>query len=177
MRAAGSGHRSPPVESWNPALCGTIDIRIGRDGVWFHEGRPIARPRLAKLFAALLRKDDDGVTYLVTPHEKLAITVDDAPLVAVDHAARPTDQGEVLVLRTSMGDVVEVGDANPIRFMLEAGSHGIKPYVTVRGRIEAVLNRATTIALFNDERFVDFDGATPVMRSGLHTFTIPPAPG
>ncbi|MBO6673634.1 MAG: DUF1285 domain-containing protein [Rhizobiales bacterium] len=173
--AAGSGKRTPPVERWNPELCGAIDIRIAADGTWFHEGRAIQRTRLAKLFSSLLRKDGDGVTYLVTPHEKLAIQVDDAPLVVVDYAAKQGLDGEVLVLRTSMDDVVEVGADHPVRFALEVGSEGVKPYVLVRGRIDALLNRATTIALLNDERFVDLDGQTPVLRSGAAIFPVLPA--
>lgn len=174
MFAAGSGRRMPPVERWNPDLCGTIDIRIASDGTWFHEGRPINRTRLAKLFSSLLRKDEDGVTYLVTPHEKLAITVDDAPLLVVDHAAKSSADGDVLVLRTNMGDVVEVDADHPLRFALEVGSDGLKPYVLVRGRIEALLNRATTAALLTDERFTDFDGDDPLVRSGAHFFKIMP---
>jgi uncharacterized protein len=173
--AAGSGKRTPPVERWNPELCGTIDIRIAADGTWFHEGRAIQRTRLAKLFSSLLRKDEDGVTYLVTPHEKLAITVDDAPLVVVDYAIKQGPDGDVLVLRTSMDDVVEVGRDHPMRFALEVGSEGVKPYVLVRGRIEALLNRATTIALLNDERFVDLDRQKPRLRSGAATFPVLPA--
>lgn len=173
--AAGSGKRTPPVERWNPELCGRIDIRIAADGTWFHEGRAIQRTRLAKLFSSLLRKDDDGETYLVTPHEKLAITIDDAPLVVVDYAAKQAPDGEVLVLRTSMDDVVDVGPDHPMRFALEVGSEGVKPYVLVRGRIEALLNRATTIALLNDDRFVDLNGQTPLLRSGAATFPVLPA--
>jgi hypothetical protein len=173
--AAGSGKRTPPVERWNPELCGTIDIRIAADGTWFHEGRVIQRTRLAKLFSSLLRKDEDGVTYLVTPHEKLAITVEDAPLVVVDYAIKQGPDGNVLVLRTSMDDVVEVGRDHPMRFALEVGSEGVKPYVLVRGRIEALLNRATTIALLNDERLVDLDRQKPRLRSGAATFPVLPA--
>jgi hypothetical protein len=170
--AAGSGKRTPPVERWNPELCGTIDIRIAADGTWFHEGKPIQRTRLAKLFSSLLRKDEDGVTYLVTPHEKLAITVEDVPLVVVDYAVKRGPDGDVLVLRTSMDDVVEVGRDHPMRFALEVGSQGVKPYVLVRGRIEALLNRATTNALLNDERFVDLDRQKPRLRSGAATFPV-----
>lgn len=174
LYAAGTGKRSPPVERWNPPLCGSINIRIAPDGTWYHEGGAIHRTRLAKLFSSLLRKDEDGVTYLVTPKEKLAIEVDDAPLIAVDYAAKPTPDGDVLVLRTAMDDVVEVDADHPVRFALEDGSDGIKPYVLVRGRIEALLNRSTTMALFTDERFVDFEGEEPVLRSGAARFSIVP---
>lgn len=174
MFAAGSGRRLPPVERWNPTSCGSIDIHIAADGTWFHEGRAISRTRLARLFSTLLRKDEDGVTYLVTPKEKLAISVEDAPFVVVDHAARPGPDGDVLVLRTSMGDVVDVDSEHPMRFALEVGSDGLKPYVLVRGRLEGLLNRATTMALLADERFTDFNGDDPLVRSGAQTFVIAP---
>jgi len=176
LRSVAPGKRQPPVELWEPALCGSIPMRIAADGTWYHEGRPIRRKSLARLFACLLRKDEDGVTYLVTPQEKLAIEVEDAPLVVVDYAAKPTGDGDILVLRTAMDDVVEVDAAHPMRFALEDGSDGLKPYVLVRGRIEALLNRAVTMALLNDERFVDLLGEAPVLRSGSHRFVIAPAP-
>lgn len=174
LRSVAPGKRQPPVELWEPALCGSIPMRIAADGTWYHEGRPIRRKALARLFSCLLRKDEDGVTYLVTPQEKLAIEVEDAPLVVVDYAAKPTGDGDILVLRTAMDDVVEVDAAHPMRFALEDGSDGIKPYVVVRGRIEALLNRAVTMALLNDERFVDLVGEVPVLRSGVHRFVIAP---
>jgi hypothetical protein len=176
LRSVAPGKRQPPVEQWNPPFCGTIAMRIAADGSWHHEGRPIRRQSLARLFSSLLRKDEDGVTYLVTPQEKLAIEVEDAPLVVVDYAARPSPEGNVLTLRTAMDDVVEVDAAHPMRFALEDGSDGLKPYVLVRGRIEALLNRAVTMALLNDERFVDLVGEVPVLRSGAQRFVIAPTP-
>ena len=73
----------PPVHLWNPPFCGDIDMRIARDGTWYYMNSPIGRKELVKLFASVLRKDEDGKTYLVTPAEKCGIRVDDAPLVAV----------------------------------------------------------------------------------------------
>src|SRR3954468_2592533 len=77
-----AGRKLPPVEKWNPAHCGTIDIRIARDGTWFHQGAPIRRPELVRLFSTILRKEADAY-YLVTPAEKMRIQVDDAPFLAV----------------------------------------------------------------------------------------------
>jgi hypothetical protein len=68
------GRGLPPVHLWNPAQCGEIDIVIKRDGLWFHEGTPIGREALVRLFSTVLRKDPEGYV-LVTPVEKLAITV------------------------------------------------------------------------------------------------------
>jgi len=72
----------PPVDKWNPDFCGDIDMRIARDGTWYYMGSPIGRKRMVKLFSTVIRRDDDKY-FLVTPVEKLGITVDDAPFVAV----------------------------------------------------------------------------------------------
>src|ERR671917_2927432 len=81
-RAAGGARGLPPVHLWNPAHCGEIDIVIRRDGTWMHEGTPIGRAALVRLFSTVLRKDPDGF-HLVTPVEKLKIVVEDAPFIAV----------------------------------------------------------------------------------------------
>ncbi|MEL6960684.1 MAG: DUF1285 domain-containing protein, partial [Pseudomonadota bacterium] len=82
-QAAGAGRGMPPVDQWNPPFCGDLDMRIARDGTWFYQGTPIGRPGLVKLFASIIRKDGDAY-FLVTPVEKVGITVEDAPFVAVD---------------------------------------------------------------------------------------------
>ncbi len=133
---AGVGRGAAPVHLWNPAHCGEIDIRIAADGQWFHEGSPIGRQPLVRLFSTVLRKDDDGF-HLVTPGEKLRITVDDAPFVAVG-----MDQPSPGVLRfvTNVGDMVEAGPDHPIR--VSAGPDGEpRPYVHVRGGLEALIVR------------------------------------
>ncbi|MEP3431084.1 MAG: DUF1285 domain-containing protein [Roseibium sp.] len=132
----------PPVEKWNPPFCGDLDIRIARDGTWFYMGSPIGRKALARLFASVLRKDEDGKHYLVTPVEKIGITVDDAPLVAVEMAVDGIGETQVLTLRTNMGDLVTVGPERSLRFEKEPESGGLKPYVNVRGRLEALFTRA-----------------------------------
>ena len=104
------GRGLPPVHLWNPAHCGEIDIVIKRNGLWFHEGTPIGREALVRLFSTVLRKDPEGYV-LVTPVEKLAITVEDAPFIAV----RVDRVGEALRFVTNVGDVVEAGPDNAIR--------------------------------------------------------------
>ena len=102
--------RLPPVHLWNPTACGEIDIRIRRDGTWWHEGAPIARPALVRLFSSVLRRDPDGY-WLVTPAEKLKITVEDAPFVAVALER----EGGALRFTTNVGETVEAGPAHAIR--------------------------------------------------------------
>ncbi len=131
-----SGRGLPPVHLWNPANCGEIDIRIRPDGTWLHEGTPIGRPALVRLFSTVLRRDEDGV-YLVTPVEKLKIVVEDAPFVAVGMER----DGEVLRFVTNVGDEVEAGPEHPIR-VETAPSGEPRPYVHVRGGLEALVARA-----------------------------------
>jgi hypothetical protein len=126
----------PPVHLWNPEHCGEIDIVIRRDGSWRHEGAPIQREALVRLFSTVLRKDPDGF-YLVTPVEKLKITVEDAPFIAV---AVERD-GEVLRFTTNVGDVVEAGAANPLRVETDPETGEPAPYVEVRRGLEARLSR------------------------------------
>lgn len=126
----------PPVHLWNPPYCGEIGMKIGRDGTWYYQGSPIGRMPLVKLFASILRKDPERYV-LVTPVEKVAVEVEDAPFLAVEMAV---DDGPVLSFRTNVDDVVRVDAAHPLRF--ERGpSGGIKPYVKVRGELWALVSR------------------------------------
>lgn len=133
-------NRPAPVERWNPPYCGDAGLEIRADGTWFHQGRPIPRPALVRLFASVLRKDDDGKTYLVTPAEKVDVQVADAPFLAVELRAAGEGEGQDLHLRTNLDDWVRIDEAHPLRFAAEA-TGGLKPYVTVRGRLEARLVR------------------------------------
>lgn len=131
----------PPVDKWNPEFCGDLDIRIARDGTWFYLGSPIGREALVKLFASVLRKDEDGRHYLVTPVEKIGITVEDAPLLAVELAVEGDGQSQLVSIRTNLGDLVKIGPDHYLRFEMEPESDGLKPYVNVRGRLEALFTR------------------------------------
>ena len=104
-------------------------------------GTPIGREALVRLFSTVLRKDEDGKTYLVTPVEKIGITVDDAPFFAVELNAHTEEGEQVLTLRTTVGDVIEVNEDHPLRFEDEDVTGGVKPYVHVRGRLDALLAR------------------------------------
>ncbi|MGE0828086.1 MAG: DUF1285 domain-containing protein [Hyphomonadaceae bacterium] len=135
---AGGKSRLPPVHLWNPAYCGEAGFEILRDGSWKHEGVRITREPMVRLFASILRKDEDGLTYLVTPGEKIRVDVEDAPFVAI-RADRSEDGA--IVFTTNVGDVVAAGPDNPIR--VEIGADGApRPYVLVRGRLEARILRA-----------------------------------
>lgn len=138
----------PPVHLWNPPNVGEIDIVIRKDGSWVHEGGVIGRDSLVRLFSTILRKDPDG-TYLVTPHEKLRVVVEDAPFVAV----RVDREGEALRFSTNVGDEVIAGPDHPIRVTTDAAGEP-RPYVLVRGGLEALITRPVFYELVElaDER-------------------------
>lgn len=140
--ALGTRRRYPPVEAWNPPYCGDIGLKIGVDGTWYYQGSPIGRQRLVRLFGSVLRKDDDGKHYLVTPAEKISIEVEDAPLLAVEMHVAGRGEEQLISFRTNLDDVVNVGGENPIRFDGSLGEGGMKPYVLVRGRLEALVVRS-----------------------------------
>lgn len=132
-------NRLPPVDSWNPEHCGTSDMRIARDGTWYHQGSPIGRPAMVKLFSTILRREPDGRFVLVTPVEKLDIEVEDAPFVAVELKTEGEGAAMKLGFRLNTGDVVSAGRANALRFA--AGEDGPRPYLHVRRELEALVAR------------------------------------
>jgi hypothetical protein len=140
QREAAAGRGLPPVERWNPPHCGEIDIRIARDGTWFHEGTPFARRELVRLFSTILRKDADGF-HLVTPGEKLRIRVDDAPFLAVLLDREGDGPQQRLIFTTNVGDQTIAGPGNPIRVEIDARTGEPAPYVHVRRGLEALISR------------------------------------
>jgi hypothetical protein len=126
----------PPVHLWHPAHCGEIDIRIRSDGLWFHEGSPIGREALVRLFSTVLRKDPDGF-HLVTPVEKMKIMVEDAPFLAV----RVDRVGDDLRFLTNVGDEVEAGPGHELRVATDPETGEPAPYLHVRRGLEARLRR------------------------------------
>lgn len=129
----------PPVEQWDPPHCGHSAMRIARDGGWFHEGRPIGRPAMVRLFSTILRREPDGRHVLVTPVEKLDIDVEDAPFVAVEMKSEGEGQARSLAFRLNTGEVVVAGPGHRLRF--ESRGEGPRPYLEVRGGLEALVAR------------------------------------
>lgn len=179
-RAAGDGGEGkrelPPVDRWNPPFCGDIDMEIRADGTWFYMGTPIGRAPLVRLFSTVLRKDDDGKTYLVTPVEKVGIRVVDAPFVAVEMNLSERDGEPLLTFRTNVGDVVEAGEQHPLRFVIQGEHDELKPYLLVRGRLEALVSRAVMYELVELGEVCEIDGeAMFCVRSGGQRFAVMPA--
>lgn len=150
------GRGPPPVERWDPPYCGEIDMRIARDGTWFHGGTPIRRPALVKLFSSILRREPDGRIVLVTPVESVGITVEDAPFLAVEMAVDGEGDARRIGFRTNVDDLVPLDAEHTIRFDQDA-SGGLRPYLHVRRGLWALLTRALTYELveLGEERVVD----------------------
>ncbi len=140
----------PPVHLWNPPNCGEIDIVIKKSGLWFHEGTPIGREALVRLFSTVLRKDDDGI-FLVTPVEKMKITVEDAPFIAI----RVDRDGEALRFTTNVGDEVEAGPDNAIRVEMDGATGEPRPYLHVRRGLEALIARPVFYELVEMAQLID----------------------
>jgi hypothetical protein len=143
----------PPVGQWNPAHCGDSAMRIARDGTWYHEGSPIGRPEMVRLFSTILRREPDGSHVLVTPVEKLDIIVEDAPFVAVEVKSEGEGPERRLGFRLNTGDLVVAGPEHRLRF--EAGPH---PYVEVRAGLDALVARPVYYEL---AELALGEGATP----------------
>lgn len=126
----------PPVHLWNPDYCGEMDLTIRADGTWVHEGRVIARPEMVQLFASVLKREGERF-FLVTPVEKLGITVEDAPFLAIDADLAP----DSITFTTNVGDRVTAGPDNPIRVDERDGAP--RPYVHVRRGLDALIDRKT----------------------------------
>ncbi|MEQ1405136.1 DUF1285 domain-containing protein [Neorhizobium sp. Rsf11] len=165
----------PPVEKWNPPFCGDIDMEIRADGTWFYMGTPIGRAPLVRLFSTVLRKDEDGKTYLVTPVEKVGIEVVDAPFLAVEMQATQREGDRILTFRTNVGDVVEAGAEHPLRFAIAGENRELKPYLLVRGRLEALVSRPVMYDLVELGETIVVDGVPMFsVRSGGKVFPVMP---
>lgn len=169
-RAASKGGL-PPVDKWNPPFCGDLDMRIARDGTWFYMGTPIGRPELARLFSTIIRKDGDDY-FLVTPVEKVGITVDDAPFVAVDFER----VGDDLLFTTNMGDEALAGPDHPIRVERDPDTGEPSPYINIRRNLEALIDRKSFYRLVEIGTHAEHEGAQWFgLTSGGQFFPIIPS--
>ena len=169
------GRGPPPVHLWNPPFCGDIDMRIASDGTWFYMKTPIGRPALVKLFASVLKREDEKY-FLVTPVEKVGITVEDAPFLAVEMNIEEGAHGRVLSFRTNVDDWVACGAGHALRFEPEAGTGGLKPYLHVRRDLWAKVSRPLFYDLveLGEERDIDGERMFGV-SSGGEFFVMAPA--
>lgn len=158
------GRGLPPVHLWNPAHSGEIDIVITADGRWVHEGATINRTPLVRLFSTVLRRDPDGY-WLVTPVEKMKITVEDAPFIATALDAGADAEGRpVLRFATNVGDEVEAGPDHLIRVEIDPATDEPRPYLHVRRGLEALISRPVFYELV--EMAQERDGTLGVESGG-----------
>ena len=163
--------RLPPLESWNPTHCGDSDMRIARDGTWFHQGSPIGRKAMVQLFSTILRREADGGYVLVTPAEKLDIAVEDAPFIAVELKSEGTGEQRRLAFRLNTDELVVAGADHPIRILeRDDGPH---PYLLVRKGLEALINRSVYYELVN--MAMDEDATPLALWSDGARFEVAPA--
>src|SRR4051812_14793663 len=132
--------RLPPVDRWNPERCGHSDMRIARDGTWYHQGAPIRRTAMVRLFSTVLRREPDGRHVLVTPVEKLEIDVEATAFRAVEMQSEGEGRDRRIAFRLDSGDAVILGPAHPLQVV--ETDHGPSPRLLVRHGLEAELSRA-----------------------------------
>ena len=149
--------RLPPVHLWQPERVGEIDIRIDREGHWYHEGTRIKRQPLVDLFATILRKDGDTF-YLVTPVEQMAIVVEEAPFLAIDLDIRGAGESKELLFTTNVGDFVVAGEEHPVYMVNE------RPFIEIRNGLVARIQRSVFYRLV--EEGVEEEGALLVYSQG-----------
>jgi hypothetical protein len=160
----------PPVHKWNPPYCGDIGLKIARDGTWSYQGSPIGRPALVRLFSTILRRDRDGYR-LVTPVEKVAVEVEDAPFLAIDMRHEPDPAGDRLLFLTNVGDEVAAGPDHPLRFETDSAG-GLKPYILIRDDLWALLSRALVHDLVKLAQSRSRDGQSEIGVSSQGQFFV-----
>ena len=149
----------PPVHLWNPPFCGDLDMRIARDGTWFYLGTPIGRMPLVKLFSSIIRKDGDDY-FLVTPVEKVGITVDDAPFVAIDFDVEDAGNDQTITFTTQVDDTAIAGPDNPIRVARDPDTGEPSPYVLIRTNLEALIDRKSFYRLVDIGVHEEYEGGS-----------------
>jgi len=175
-RAQGAGENALPVEKWNPEYCGEMDMVIRRDGSWWHEGSRITRAPLIKLFSSILRKDEDGHHYLVTPVEKIQIEVECAAFQAIRVDVEGEGIDQRLFFTTNMDEIVEVGPQRPLRVLTDKETLEPTPLIGVRGRLEAMLIRPVFYELVEHAVEVETpDGIQLGVYGGGEFFPLGPA--
>lgn len=148
----------PPLDQWHPELSGNMDLRVSRDGQWIYKGEPLGREAIVRLFSTILRLEDDGEFYLVTPVEKWRIQVEDTPLLAHSLTVESNGAEQVIKLTTNVGEVLEVGDDHPLDVGNYPGTDEPRPVIHVRHGVTA---RLVTAAFYDlAEHVVERQGHT-----------------
>ena len=131
----------PPVENWNPPLCENVSMKIDRSGKWYFMDSPIGREKMVSLFSTVLRFDEDGNYYLVTPVEKIRIEVEDKPFVIVTYQKEIKNDKEVFLFKTNVGDIVLLDTLDKLRVEIDKDTQEPSPYLKVRKNLEGLISR------------------------------------
>lgn len=162
-----TGRGLPPVERWNPEFSGELDIFIARNGQWCYQGNPMTRDAMVRLFSTILRRDEDGHYYLVTPVEKVRIRVERVPFVVVAMRVEEGEAGETLYLTTNVGDEFPLDADHPLWVEMDPESGEELPYVRVRGNLNALLARSVYYQMAERVTECEIDGRQRLgVRSG-----------
>ncbi len=145
----------PPVEKWNPPLCENVDMKIARDGKWFFKNSPIGREKMVKLFSTVIRFDDDGFYYLVTPVEKIQLQVEDKPFVIKTFDKEIINGKDVFLFQTNVDDIITLSKENPLRVEINKDTLEPSPYILVRKNLEALINRNVFYQLVEEAELND----------------------
>lgn len=158
LKGLGKKKAVPPIHEWNPPFCGDIDMQIARDGRWYYNGSPIGRESMVKLFSTVLRHDDDGCYYLVTPVEKVRIQVEDAPFMVVQACVQEGTSGREYLFTTNVGDEVVLDEEHPLSVATDPETGEPAPYIRVRDRLDALVHRNVFYQLVEEAEALDSEG-------------------
>lgn len=148
----------PPVDKWNPEFCGDIDMKIMRNGKWFYMGTEIKRPAMVKLFSGILRLDSDNCYYLVTPVEKVRISVEDAPFIATSLISENKDNINHLYFITNVNEKILLNKNNPLEIKINNITEEPSPYIFVRKNLKALISRSVFYELIELATKKNIDG-------------------
>lgn len=154
--------QGPPVDQWDPAFTDDLELFINRNGRWFYQGRAIERLALRQLFASIMRRESDGYYYLLTPHEKYRIQVEDVPFLAHSVEKEGDGESQILWLRTDVDDCFPIGASHPLMVWTDGDSGEPQPYVMIRRGLQARIDRNAFYDLTDlaEERVIN--GATHI---------------
>ncbi len=139
-------------------VCGDINMRIDSQGRWHYQGSPINRIELVKLFSTVLKRDDDGDYWLITPVEMCKIEVEDAPFLAVEIIHEGEDQDQNVRFRTNLDQIIPLDDNHPLRIEINENSSEPGPYLALGNGLEAKLTRSVFYELVDLANSEDIGG-------------------
>ena len=152
----------PPVDQWSPAFCGDIDIRVARNGSWYHEGRPFLRQPLVNMLSSILKREGDEY-FLVSPVEKMRIQVEDVPFIVVCMTEQNMSGELTLVFRTLTDDIIPLDAEHSLRVQTDELTGEPRPYIQVRSGMEARIHRPVFYELVERGREVIRHGESHLM--------------